>query len=261
MPGRYPSFSTLIDLGVDVDLSDAAYRLRWRLDLTAAADTTPDDTGAPSTTKPTASTTWRILPAVPGSDGSDLTAYVEDDADFFSNGSPWSDTHAIAAASLMDPPIGSIDIRIFCLENYAIDLWPTLHEDCYRPEVDADACEDGQPVYRAPGPLRIEPAPGSDFVTIGDYVRAVRRWMESDVVAGDLARWWPQTEYMRGGKAVANGWSSPGPDEIWLDVHNPRAAGSVVRNRWRVRDHQKAMQRKGRWIAQSLAVAESLRQG
>ena len=264
MPGRYPSFATLVDLGVGVVFSDAAFRLRWRLTLTAA----PTDTGTPTGTdtdppsKPTVSTTWRILPLVPGSDGSDLTAYREDDADFFSAGSPWSDTHAIANLPLMDPPIGSIDIRIFCLENYADDLWPTLHIDCYHREVDPDACEDGQPVYRAPGPLRIEPAAGGDFVTIGDYVRAVGRWMESDVVAGDLARWWPRTEKMRGGKAVANGWLFPGrADEIWLDVHSPRAPGSVVRNRQWVRGHQKAMQSKGQWVAQSLAVAEALRQG
>jgi len=55
MPGRYPSFATLVDLGVGVGFSDVAFRLRWRLCLTAAP--TPTDTGGASKTKPAVSTT------------------------------------------------------------------------------------------------------------------------------------------------------------------------------------------------------------
>jgi hypothetical protein len=62
------------------------------------------------TSKATVRTEWRVLPSVPGSDGADLDNYVEDDADFASTGSPWSDTHPIANEALTEPPIGRLDL-------------------------------------------------------------------------------------------------------------------------------------------------------
>jgi hypothetical protein len=76
------------------------------------------------TSKATVRTEWRVLPSVPDSDGADLDNYVEDDADFASTGSPWSDTHPIANEALTEPSTGRLDLRIECLESYATDFWP-----------------------------------------------------------------------------------------------------------------------------------------
>ncbi|KAK1834056.1 hypothetical protein QBC39DRAFT_431845 [Podospora conica] len=208
-------------------------------------------------------TEWRILPE-PGSDGAELTNSVDDSADFASVGSPWSDTHAIANEALTNPPIGGIDLRIFCLETQA-EMWPEQHEDCYDPAINPDACENGQPRYHAPGPLRIEPGEDKDFVTIADYVREVGRWMESDVVARDLACWWPWSCRMGDGKAVADGCPPRRyntVDEIWLNVHSPTFP---ERNRkWtKLEDPRdpRLMKIKARWLPKSLVIAESLRRG
>jgi hypothetical protein len=116
-------------------------------------------------------------------------------------------------------------------------------------------------VYRAPGPLRIEPAEECrNFITIADYVREVGRWMESDVAARDLASWWPRAEGMRNRKAVASGCLS-WMDAIGLDVHSARNPGSIMLNRHWAKYYQKLVEKKPQWLPQSLAIAESLRRG
>lgn len=220
---------------------------------------------APNTA--TAKTAWRVLPNVPSSDGADLTTYVEDDADFASTGSPWSDAHPIANEPLTDPPIGRVDLHLSYLEDCAADLWPVQHRACFDPDVNPDACECGEPAFRAPEPLRLEPAEedeGRGFVTIADYVREVGRWMESDAVGRGLATWWPRTDRggVRDGKAVANGrLFSARIDKIKLDVQTARYPGTVAGNRWWAMDYKEDAEEKPQWLPRSLAIAESLRRG
>lgn len=267
MPGRYPPYEALADAYVRVAFSDHALRLRWRLVLNCPPLT---PAGGPAQFAPntaTAKTAWRVLPAVPGSDGADLTTYVEDDADFASTGLPWSDAHPVAHEPLTDPPVGRIDLRIPYLEDCATEMWPVQHRACFDADVDPDACGCGEPAFRAPGPLRLEPAEGGegrDFVTVADYVREVGRWMESDAVGRGLATWWPRTDRggVRDGKAVASGrMDSFAVDEVVLDVQTARYPGSVSRNQRWAMDHKRDVEQKPQWLPQSLAIAESLRRG
>lgn len=88
MPGRYSPYEALADAYVRV----AFFRPRLASPMAPLPELPPlTPAGGPAQFAPntaTAKTAWRVLPNVPGSDGADLTTYVEDDADFASTGSP-----------------------------------------------------------------------------------------------------------------------------------------------------------------------------
>ncbi|KAK1834416.1 hypothetical protein QBC39DRAFT_344096 [Podospora conica] len=171
--GRYPSLSDLrLALCVvprkpktaDVIFSLAANQLRWTVQLKRE----PPGAGRTATLNSVIQVRRCVKPQ-----------------DLF----PWDPSSATAAQPLTQPPVGSLTIDVPELVNRDV-LWVQAHRKCFG---DADepelVCPCGEKRYIAPV-LKVEAANGHDFVTVGDYVQSVRKWMEGEDVAEALAEEW-----------------------------------------------------------------------
>ncbi|KAK1833755.1 hypothetical protein QBC39DRAFT_380305 [Podospora conica] len=185
MPGRYPSLSTLQAAQATVHFSIPALRLKWRIHILGPASAQPLGLATPQLR-----TEWRVMNRVPGTDSQPLDAYEHQDFDAME---PFTPFHPIAASPLTEPPVGFLDLSLGNLQDLEDEIWPDQHFDCSGFDADPppEACDEcGVPAYRAPSPRRIGAGgEGHPFVTVGDYVRGLGAWLESEPVARDVHRY------------------------------------------------------------------------
>ncbi|KAK0751750.1 hypothetical protein B0T18DRAFT_426345 [Schizothecium vesticola] len=129
-------------------------------------------------------TEWRVMNHLPGTDDS---SHLRQELAVME---PFTPAHTLAAEPLTEPPVGFLDIKLANLEDLEDKIWPNQHAHCY--DFDADpppsACDEcGIPAYRAPRPLWIGAgAGGCPFVTVGDHVRELGAWLESEPAGRDV---------------------------------------------------------------------------
>jgi hypothetical protein len=117
---------------------------------------------------------------------------IRDATDSDSLQEPYSSTHPISQLPLTDPPVSSITVSIYVLDEYAQE-WVSVHREHADPE--EDDCPDHDAArFDAEGEVEYccnqdRPGPGPQievvekelgaFVTIGDFVEAVHPWLRS----------------------------------------------------------------------------------
>lgn len=105
---------------------------------------------------------------------------------------PWNPSSNTASQPLTQPHVGSLTIKVpelMARQNHCLNS----HRKCFgEAPIPEEVCVCGERLYLAPQ-LTVEAAEGNDFVTVGDYVTSITKWMEGEDIAGALAEeWFPE---------------------------------------------------------------------
>lgn len=198
---KYPPVASMEKAGAHVSFSAQALRLMWRIELSAPEyepGSQPQLVRVPASLK----SEWRVWGTEPGNKGKDIAAWSPED---FSTMEPFSDNHPFANKPLTEPPSASFNIRIKNLEYYSEVFWPEHHSECYdhRAWPLPSFCSHGVPAPARNPVLYFTAEPDRPFISIGDYVRHVPKWIAMDYIARDLHRAWSDMGDMPDGKLVA----------------------------------------------------------
>lgn len=199
---QYPPLTYLERAEARVSFSAQALRLMCRIEL-SAPEYEPGPEPRVARVPASLKSEWRVWGSEPGKKAKDIAAWSPED---FSAMQLFSDDHPFADKPLTEPPSASFSIRINNLEHYRERFWPTHHSKCYDHKAwpQPKFCRHGVPAPAKPPVLYLSTDPDCPFISIGDYVRHVRKWIEMDFVARDLHRAWSDMGKMTDGKLVAD---------------------------------------------------------